>query len=103
MPPLVRLYIRSIALGFALAALFTGLLIGLDVAHLRHLVLSSPMGWLAVVMLVIFNGIVFSGVQFGFAVMRMADPQPPRGGRRRPLRLPPVLTEGIPATIRRRP
>ena len=101
MPPLVRLYIRSIAFGFALAALFTGLLIGLDVAHLRHLVLSSPMGWLAVVMLVIFNGIVFSGVQFGIAVMRMADPQPPRGGRRQALRLLPPLA--IPATIRRRP
>lgn len=82
MPALVRLYIRSVVLGFALAALFTALLIWLDVAHLRHLILSSPIGWLAVAMLVIFNGIVFSGVQFAFVVMRMADSHPPRGGRR---------------------
>lgn len=83
MPPLIRLYIRSIAIGFVLACVFTGLLIGLDVAHLRHLVLSSPLGWLAVMMLVIFNGIVFSGVQFGFAIMRMGQPRPRDGGGRK--------------------
>lgn len=88
MPPLVRLYIRSVALGFALAVLFTALLIGLDVAHLRHLVLSSPLGWLAALMLAVFNGILFSGVQFGFVVMRMAESRPPGGGRRQPI---PVL------------
>lgn len=88
MPQLVRLYIRSVALGFALAVLFTGLLIGLDVAHLRHLVLSSPLGWLAALMLVIFNGILFSGVQFAFVVMRMAESRPPGGGRRQPVAFP---------------
>ena len=30
-------------------------------------------GWLAAFLLVMFNGIVFSGVQFGIAIMRMAD------------------------------
>ncbi|SEO06335.1 hypothetical protein SAMN04489859_103217 [Paracoccus alcaliphilus] len=100
MQPLVRLYIRSIVLGFALAALFTALLIWLDVAHLRHLILSSLIGWLAVAMLVIFNGIVFSGVQFAFVIMRMADSPPPRGGRRQ--RMPrmgaPALAIRVPAT-----
>jgi hypothetical protein len=33
-------------------------------------------GWFAVGLLVMFNGIVFSGVQFGIAVMRMAEDAP---------------------------
>lgn len=82
MPALVRLYIVNIAIGFVLACIFTALLIGLDVARLRHLVTASPGGWLAVVMLVVFNTIVFAGVQFAIAVMRMGETEGPRGGRR---------------------
>jgi predicted branched-subunit amino acid permease len=81
MPPLVRLYIRQVLIGFALAALFTALLIGFDVAGLRHLVLQTAAGPLAAALLVLFNGIVFAGVQFGIAVMALADRSPPRGGR----------------------
>lgn len=82
MPDLVRLYIRHVAVGFALAAVFTGLLLGLNVANLWHLVTHTAEGPLAVGLLVVFNGIVFSGVQFGIAVMRMAD-RAPRGGKPR--------------------
>jgi len=79
MPKLVRLYIVSVALGFGIAALFAAALIGFDVAGLRHLALGEP---LAIFLLWFFNGIVFSGVQFAYAIMRMAEkPQPPRGGR----------------------
>jgi hypothetical protein len=73
MPDLVRLYIRHVAIGYGLAAAFTGLLLWLDVAGLWHLVSHTREGPLAAVLLVIFNGIVFSGVQFGIAVMRMED------------------------------
>jgi hypothetical protein len=73
MPKLIRLYITSVLIGFALAAAFVVLLLGLDVAGLRHLVLGTEMGWLGGVMLVAFNGIVFAGVQFGIAVMRPAE------------------------------
>lgn len=83
MPELVRLYIRNIIWGVVLALLFTGALLALDVANLRHLVMSTSGGFIAVVMLVVFNSIVFAGVQFGIAVMRMAeDRDPPRGGLR---------------------
>ncbi|MRX51306.1 hypothetical protein GI374_12795 [Paracoccus sp. S-4012] len=83
MPELVRLYIVNVAIGFCLAVLFTALLLILDVAHLRHLVLNTAGGWLAVLMLVVFNTIVFAGVQFGIAVMSLADkPTGPKGGRR---------------------
>lgn len=83
MPELVRLYIRNIIIGFVLALIFTATLIALDVASLRHLVTHTQGGVIAVIMLVVFNTIVFAGVQFAIAIMRMAeDDSPPRGGRR---------------------
>lgn len=83
MPELVQLYIRNIFYGFLLALAFTVLLIGLDVAHLRHLVMAVKGGWLAVLMLIVFNTIVFAGVQFAIAVMRMAEKEePPSSGLR---------------------
>ncbi|MDO5606523.1 MAG: hypothetical protein Q4G25_15315 [Paracoccus sp. (in: a-proteobacteria)] len=82
MPRLVRLYIVNVAIGFAIALVFTGALIMLDVAGLRHLVLAVSGGWIAVVMLIVFNTILFAGVQFAIAVMALADDQGgPRGGR----------------------
>jgi hypothetical protein len=82
MPKLVRLYIVNVAIGFAIAAVFVGALVALDVAGLGRLILQSPMGWVAGLMMVMFNGVVFAGVQFAIAVMRMADPEDtPRGGR----------------------
>ena len=85
MPELIRLYLRNIAMGAGLGVLFTGALIGLNVANLRHLVLSTHGGYVAVVLLAAFNTLVFAGVQFGIAVMRMAtDTRPPSGGRRTP-------------------
>ncbi len=86
MPKLIRLYIISVAIGFAIAVAFVAGLVAFDVAGLRHLVLETEMGWLAGLMMVMFNGIVFAGVQFGIAVMAMAEPgQGPRGGRRMPV------------------
>ncbi len=72
MPDLVRMYIRHVAIGFALAAVFTALLLWFNVANLWHLVTHAPGGALAALLLVVFNGIVFSGVQFGIAITSMA-------------------------------
>ncbi|MDO5659155.1 MAG: hypothetical protein Q4G36_12640 [Paracoccus sp. (in: a-proteobacteria)] len=86
MPRLVRMYLFNIAIGFGLAVLFTAALLWLNVANLGHLVATARGGWLAVVLLVMFNTIVFAGVQFGIAVMRMAEPEtPPGGGKRQSL------------------
>lgn len=84
-PPLIRLYIRSVAIGFGVAAVFVGLLLGLDIGGLRRLILGSDAGLIAVGMLWIFNGIIYAGVQFAWAVMAMAerDDGPPRGRRAR--------------------
>jgi TRAP-type C4-dicarboxylate transport system permease small subunit len=80
MPELVRLYIRSVALGFAIAALFTAGLVWWDVAGIGHLILGSDIGIVAAMMMVVFNGIVFSAVQFAFRIMAMAEDDAPRGG-----------------------
>ena len=81
MPRLVRLYIESVVLGFVISAGFTAGLLWLDVAGLGHLIATSDIGWIAVVMLVVFNGIVFAAVQFAVRVMGMAEADGgPKGG-----------------------
>lgn|GEM_PF-1020562 len=106
MPELVRLYIRSVAIGFAVAVAFTGGLLWLDVAGLGGLVLGSDIGWLAALLLVFFNGIVFAAVQFGLAVMAMADRDGPEGGHgaRAPVPFPTLLPAPalLPAPLQRR-
>ena len=103
MPRLIRLYIIQAAIGFGLSALFVGLLLGLDVAGLGHLVAASEAGWLAVLMLFVGNGVVFAGVQFAITVMRMQqDEVPPQGGRRidpalRPMPVPVPVPVPVPA------
>lgn len=83
MPKLVRLYIVNVAIGFGLSAVFLGALLGLDIGGLRHLILGTQMGWLAGLMIFMFSGSIFAGVQFGIAVMGMAErEEPPRGGLR---------------------
>jgi hypothetical protein len=81
MPELVRLYIRSTVIGFAVSALFTLGLVLLDVAGIGRLILGSDIGWIAAGMMLLFNGIVFAAVQFGISIMAMADTdEGPRGG-----------------------
>ena len=82
MPELVRLYIRNVVIGFGLSAGFVGVLLVLNVANLWHLVSTSPVGWIAVLMLFVFNGIVFAGVQFAVVIMRMDDSGGGNSGRR---------------------
>lgn len=86
MPKLIALYIRSVAIGFALSAAFLALLIWLNVAGLRGLILGSDAGLIAAAMLFVFNGIIFAGVQFAIAVMKLAEPpEGPKGGTRAPV------------------
>ena len=101
MPALVRLYIRNVIIGFGLSTAFVGVLLWLNVANLWHLISTSPQGWIAVAMLFVFNGIVFAGVQFAFAIMRMAERDDrPRGGR--PVGRTPVLVK-MAVDAKRRP
>jgi hypothetical protein len=82
MQPLVKLYIRHVFIGFLLALAFTGLLLWLNIGNLWHLITATSDGPLALLMLVIFNTIVFASVQFAIAIMGMAeDEDKPRGTR----------------------
>jgi hypothetical protein len=81
MPALVKLYIRNVLLGFAIAAAFVAMLLWFNVMNLWSLVSTSESGILAVFILWFMNGIVFAGVQFAWAVMSMAEKKDgPRGG-----------------------
>ncbi len=84
LPKLVKLYIRQVGIGFALSAVFVGLLVGFNVANLRGLMLSTEGGFIAGFLLFFFNGLVFAGVQFAITIMRMADKDDhgPKGGHR---------------------
>lgn len=88
MPKMVRVYIRSVLIGVVLSCCFVAALLALDVAHLRHLILNSNVGWLAMIMMIVFNTILFAGVQFAIAVMGQAENPPSSGGRKRPYLVP---------------
>jgi len=68
MPHLIKVYIRQVVAGFVLSGVFVTLLLWLNVANLGHLVTSVSGGWIALLMLWVFNGIVFAGVQFALAL-----------------------------------
>lgn len=81
MPDLVRLYIRSAVFGVVLGLAFTACLLWLDVGGLRHLLMASWAGYIGMFMLAFFHAALFSGVQFGIAVMLMEQREggtPPR-------------------------
>ena len=62
-----------------------------NVMNLWHLIPTSDVGLLALTILWFAHGIVFTGVQFGWAVMGLAEP--PEGGsgaKRRPVLPKPV-------------
>ncbi|SDJ92554.1 hypothetical protein [Aliiruegeria lutimaris] len=95
MPKLVRLYIRQVIIGYLLSAVFVTLLLSLNVANLWHLVTHTSGGWIAVAMLFIFNGVVFAGVQFGIAIMRMSEDDSDAGrGKRIAFATPSVPQDG---------
>lgn len=103
MPELVRLYIRNVAIGLGLSLAFVALLLWFNIANLAHLVTATEGGAIAVVMLVVFNGIVFGGVQFAIAVMRMAEPEDGEDrGRRDAIPLAEPALVPVPAPRRRR-
>jgi hypothetical protein len=56
-----------------MSAAFVGVLFVFDVARLWTLVSGSDVGVLATIMLILFNAVVFSGVQFAYAIMKMAS------------------------------
>jgi hypothetical protein len=96
MPDIFRFYLRHCLIGFALAGVFVALILWANVGNLRHLILGASGGMLPLFLLWFFNGIVFAGVQFGCAVMLMAEPSDPPSGPKEPapVRVPAMRTTG---------
>ena len=78
---IARFYIRHCLIGFGLSALFTAALVWRDVAGIGHLVTHVSGGGLAVLMLWVFNGIVFAPVQFCLALWLRAEDDAGEGPR----------------------
>lgn len=99
MPKLIRMYIVNVLIGFGIAAAFVGMLLYFNIANLWHLVSHSDKGWLAVLILWFANGIVFAGVQFAIAVMKLKDDDDdePRGGLRE--RIMPPVRQPVPLKV----
>ena len=73
MPVIIRFYITHCIIGFAVSALFIGTLMYFNVANLWHLISTSDIGLMALIVFWVLNGIVFAGVQNGVAIMLMAE------------------------------
>ena len=83
MPKIAQFYAKHCLFGFAIAAAFIAALLYFNVANLWHLISTSDIGLMALVVFWILNGIVFAGVQTAVAVMRLADKDDgdaPKGG-----------------------
>ena len=57
--------------GVGVSLAFVALILVFNVANLRHLVGNSDIGVMATVAFWVLNGIVFSGVQFAWALAQM--------------------------------
>lgn len=98
MPKIVRLYITHVLIGFLIAVAFVAMLLWFNIANLWHLVSHSADGIWAVLLLWVFNGLVFASVQFAIAVMLMArDGDGSSGGTR--LRIRPLEGHLIPIKV----
>lgn len=98
MPYLVRLYIRQVIIGYAISAGFVALLLASNVANLWHLVSTSNIGWLAVLMLWVFNGIVFAGVQFALSLPK-GHGEDDNDQKGRSITVPVYLEQAVPIRV----
>ncbi len=82
MPDHIRFILRHAAIGAVIAFAFVAMLLGFNVANLRHLVLNSADGLLAVILLYVFCAITFGSAQVGYRIMTLGDDDHDDHGRR---------------------
>tara|TARA_Y100000052_G_scaffold27549_1_gene36159 strand:- start:6639 stop:6989 length:351 start_codon:yes stop_codon:yes gene_type:complete len=71
MPKLVRFMAFHAGVGFAVALASVTAILAFDISHLRTLILSSDIKWLATLVLVILMTITLASVTMGIAIMRL--------------------------------
>ncbi|MEM9845311.1 MAG: hypothetical protein AAF965_10965 [Pseudomonadota bacterium] len=86
MPPIGRIVVTNVGVGFVLAAVFVALLLWFNIGGLGHLVSVVGGGWLMLLPLWVMFGGLFTCVQFIIAGLCDDDDDDdhPRGGRRDP-------------------
>ncbi len=88
MQPVMKFYAKHCLTGFAIAGAFTAAILWFNVGNLWHLVSTSDIGLMAIIVFWMLNGIVFAGVQTAIAVMMMQEKdETPRGGTPVPVRV----------------
>lgn len=71
MPKLVKFLVFHAGIGFAIALASVLAIFFYDISHLRSLILTSDMKWLAAAVLIILMTITLGSVTMGIAVMRL--------------------------------
>ncbi|MBF9037537.1 hypothetical protein LSUCC0246_03310 [Rhodobacterales bacterium LSUCC0246] len=82
MPKHIRFILRHAGICAVIAFAFVAMLSGFNLANLRHMVLNSANGVLAVVMLYIFCTITFGLAQIGYRIMTLSNDDKGDQGRR---------------------
>ena len=93
-PDLIQLYIKSCLLGFLAAGVFVAAMLAFNLLGLRDLIFRSDVTVLVIVIMWIANGLVFAGVQFGIAIMGMAEKDDDDDDKGKPVRV--FVAEPIP-------
>lgn len=73
MPTLVRFLLTHAAIGFAIAIVFVGGALALDLGGLRTLMFASGMGYGAVALFTFLNALTIASVQMGVATMLLGE------------------------------
>ncbi|MBF9034671.1 hypothetical protein HKCCE2091_10490 [Rhodobacterales bacterium HKCCE2091] len=81
MPAHIAFLLRHAFVGFLIAAGFAAVLLVADFGGLRHLVLITDGGFVALAAFVVFCTITFGSVQIGVRIMMMAERPSDDGGR----------------------
>jgi len=102
MPSHIRFLLKHAAIGGAAGVAFVALLLAFDVVGLRHLVLNTSEGFVALAVMTVLFVITFGSVQMGRAIMSLGQDDTPGGGRHQSQMLIPIPVERSPRGARPR-
>jgi hypothetical protein len=78
-----RFVIKHVTTGFAAAFLLVAVILAVDLASIRSLVVASEVGPLALGLLTLFLSLSFSSVQLGIAIMSIGKGEDDAGNGRK--------------------
>ena len=93
MPNHIRFLLKHAAIGAVAGVAFVGLLLAFDVVGLRHLVLNTSEGFIALTVMTMLFVITFGSVQMGRAIMSLGRDYRTGGGRPQAELLIPIPVE----------